>query len=354
MATTYLHSVQDNPVDPAPTKIVEAFGLRKCPKLVEQVTSSNLDVRVNALGVVCEEFSNPFTIQGTMKSGLARILAKMVSDPDFLTRERASRALAMAAQHANGISAILADPPILVEILNGIKDPSDAVRGNVYDCLFYISQTSEGKDASVVAGIVFNFVDALGRDDDILKIKILKSLYNIVGSPQGLEEALEAGCIKICIELIKSNDKLLCAEAARTLGILCFADQGKTQALEGGAIPLLVTLLNDKKCDKIAKIYSTLAVMAITSTVTGRIQMHSPEAVKSLSDLMVEEDRTLRLNTLKVLCNIAVYPPIRSLLLEDVSLIKLIERIISPSEGDGDKLLEKHAKLTLEAINWKP
>ena len=345
-----LHSNAANPTDPPSTKIVEAYGLRKCPKLVEQVCSSQLEVRVNALGVVCEEFANPYTIQGSMKVGLARILAKMVSDPDFLTRERASRALAMAAQDANGISAILADPPILVEILNGIKDPSDAVRGNVYDCLFYISQTQAGKEASVIAGIVFNFVDALGRDDDVLKIKILKSLYNIVGSPQGLEEALGAGAVAVCIALVKSKDVALCAEAARTLGILCFDEKGKAEALDGGAIPLLVSLLGEANA-KIAKIYSTLAIMAITSTVTGRIQMHSPEAVKALSDLMNQDDRTLRLNTLKVITNIAVYPPIRSLLLEDVGMIKLIERLRDES---GDKLLEKHSSLSLDAINWKP
>ena len=350
MATLELHSNNANPSQPPATKIVEAYGTRKCPKLVEQVCSAELEVRVNALGVVCEEFSNPFTVQGTMQAGLARVLAKMVSDPDFLTRERASRALAMAAQDANGINAILSDAPILVEILNGIKDPSDAVRGNVYDCLYYISQTAAGKEKSVVAGIVFNFVDALGRDDDSLKIKILMSLYNIVSNPQGLEEALSAGAIKVCLNLIKSEDQNLCAEAARTLGMLCFDEKGKVEALDGGAVPLLVGLLGEKNA-KIAKIYATLAIMAITSTVTGRIQMHSPETVKALSDLMLEEDRTLRLNTLKVITNIAVYPPVRSLLLEDVGLIKLIERI---REEMGDKLVEKHANLCLDAINWKP
>ena len=99
------HSNQDNPSDVPETKIVSAYGLRKCPKLVEQVRSENVDVRVNALAVVCDEFSNPYSIQGCMKAGLAQVLAKMISDPDFLTRERATRALAMAAEDANGAFA---------------------------------------------------------------------------------------------------------------------------------------------------------------------------------------------------------------------------------------------------------
>ena len=357
MTSIETHANQGNPGETDPTKIVEAFGLRKCPKLVEQVDSSNIDIRVNALGVICEEFSNPFSIQGCMQAGLARILAKMVADPDYNTRERASRALAMAAQDANGCAAILAEPVILVEVLNGIKDPSDDVRGNIYDCLYYISQTQAGKEASVVAGIVFNFVDALTRDEVLLKVKILKTLYNIVGYPQGLEEALGAGAIKVCIHLMKEPKKkkdisphfqTLCAEAARTLGILCFDEKGKEEALEGEAIPLLVSLLKPET-PRTTKISATMAVMAITSTVTGRIQMHQIETISKLSALVSEEDRSLRLNTLKVITNIAVYPPIRALLLEDVALIKLIERIKS-----NDTLLEKHATLALNAVHWQP
>ena len=344
------HSNQANAMASPNTKIVEAYGNRKCAKLVEQVSARDIDVRVNALGVVCDEFSNPFSIQGCMENGLARILAKMVSDPDFLTRERASRALAMAAQDANGITSILEHPPILVEILNGIKDPSDAVRGNVYDCLYYISQTQAGKEASVVAGIVFNFVDALNRDDDSLKIKILNSLYNIVQNPQGLEEALGAGAIAVCINLTKSKEQRLCAEAARTLGVMCFDEQGKTAALDGGAIPLLISLLSAEN-SKLTKIHASLAIMAITSTVTGRIQMHAPETIGKLSALMQEDDRTLRLNVLKILSNIAQYPPIRRLLLEDAVLVKLIEQI---NRNKEDKLLEKHGVVALDAINWKP
>lgn len=33
----YRHETKDQPTENAPGKIVEAFGLRKCPKLVEQV-----------------------------------------------------------------------------------------------------------------------------------------------------------------------------------------------------------------------------------------------------------------------------------------------------------------------------
>lgn len=38
----------------------------------EQVRSRNLEVRVNTLRVLCEEFKNPTTIAGSVKAGLMR------------------------------------------------------------------------------------------------------------------------------------------------------------------------------------------------------------------------------------------------------------------------------------------
>ena len=345
------HNVQGNPEDIPETKIVGAYGLRRCPKLVEQVCSDNVDVRVSALAVVCDEFTNPYSIQGCMKAGLATTLAKMISAPDFSTRERATRALAMAAQDANGVSAILEKHVVLVEILNGIKDPSEAVRANVYNCLLSISSSQAGREASVVAGIVFNFVDALLRDNDHLKVKILQTLCNIVTVPQGLEEALGAEAVKICITLMGSKNEKLQEEATRTLATLCFSETAKEEALEGGAIVVLTEFLQ-KKYPHTLKVAAAMAIMAITSTTAGRIQMHSPEAVRLLSAILQEEHhRALRLNILKVITNIAVYPPIRQLFLEDSPLIKFMEKL---STSEDDKLLVKHATLALEAVHWKP
>lgn len=352
MSTTLeTHANQENPSEVPETKIVSAYGLRKCPKLVEQVCSDNVDVRVNALAVVCDEFSNPYSIQGCMKAGLATVLAKMISDPDFLTRERATRALAMAADDANGVAAILEHHVVLVEVLNGIKDPSEAVRSNVYNCLHSISSSQAGREASVIAGIVFNFVDALLRDDDHLKVKILRTLNNIVTVPQGLDEALGAEAVKICISLMKSEDLKLKEEAVRTLATLCFSETAKQEALDGGAIKALCELL-DKKYPRNLKVATAMAIMAITSTTAGRIQMHSPEAISLISYIIMEEDdRPLRLNVLKVITNIAVYPPIRQLLLDDAPLVKFIERL---KGNEHDKLLVKHSTLALDAIHWKP
>ena len=66
-------SVHENKPNPAPIlyiKIVEAYGLRKCPKLVEQVADDDVEVRINALAVLGDEFDNPNNIYGCAKAGV--------------------------------------------------------------------------------------------------------------------------------------------------------------------------------------------------------------------------------------------------------------------------------------------
>ena len=67
--STAYHETKPN-VAPIPyTKIVSAYGSRKCPKLVEQVGDEDLEVRVNALAVICDEFNNPYSIHGCVDAG---------------------------------------------------------------------------------------------------------------------------------------------------------------------------------------------------------------------------------------------------------------------------------------------
>ena len=88
----YRHECRNQPEQIPYAKIVSAYGNRECPKLVEQAAGDDLEVRINALAVICDEFMNPFKIFGCAQSGAIKVLSCMVIDPDEITRERASRA----------------------------------------------------------------------------------------------------------------------------------------------------------------------------------------------------------------------------------------------------------------------
>ena len=224
------HETKGQPESTPYTKIVAAYGNRECPKLVEQAAGDDLQVRINALAVICDEFRNPYKIFGCAQSGAIKVLSCMVIDPDEITRERASKALSIAAKDACGLEAILDDDAV-VDMLNGINDPSLTVRGNVYECICEVTRTEAGINACVAAGVTHAFVQAVTRETDALKPLLLKALHNIASSPAGSEDALASGAVSVCAALLSSSHPETVVNAARTLGFLCSHESGKEEAL---------------------------------------------------------------------------------------------------------------------------
>jgi hypothetical protein len=358
----YRNEVKDNPVPSEETKIVEAYGLGKCPKLVRQIAGVNLDVRIKALAVLCNEFNNPYSIEGCAREGAIKVLANMVSDPDFTTRIRATRALALAAIDANGIAFILSDDAVPL-ILGGIDDPSETVRENVYECLLYVTRTPAGIASCVQHGVVRAIANVLSRELEQLKASLLKVVHNIVGAEDGLVQALECNVVGLCISLLQhiaetisntndlstENSRTL-EESARTLGFLCFDGRAKVEALEKGAVAELVRLLKFKKLSSDCKSSVSIALMAITITDDGKKQVFDHDGVDAVISLLYDDSRVVVLNTLKIISNLAIYPQNRQILVTDSTCVVKLRKL---SKLD-DSQIAKHAGIALTATTWNP
>eukprot|EP01039_Chlorochromonas_danica_P000119 gene119-127_t len=352
--------VKDMPKPSAPTKIVEAFGLGKCPKLVEQICGTNLDVRINALEVLCDEFKNPYSIEGCAREGVISVLAQMVVDPDFTTRMRSSRALMIAAGDANGLASILDNHDnVLPMLVRGVNDPSEVVRGHVYECILAISRTTAGIHACVRHGVTTAFVTVLRKEADALKPIILRTIHNIVADESGLIEAIDGKAVESCITLLErglvpslraANEEEIIADAARTLGYMCYDGRAKKQSLELGAVEKLIGLLKDKSLPSSTRCAVTIALMAITITSEGKIKVFECNGLDAIMVLLYDDSRVVLLNALKIIGNLAVYPKNREAFLSDSTCaVKL--RKLSKSE---DALVAKHAGVALAAVNWTP
>lgn len=357
---------KDMPVAPPDTKIVEAYGLGKCPKLVQQIAGSDLDVRINALAVLCDEFRNPYSIEGCAREGAIRVLGKMIKDPDFTTRVRATNALALTACDANGLASIIEDEAIVIpQIISGVEDPSEVVREHVYNALFYLTRSNAGIEHCVKHGVMKAFVKVLPNEIDALKPIILKAIHNAVGSSQGLTEAIELDVVKICIDLLNKSVRQtfensavlyspheiqIISDAAKTMGFICFDGRGKEQALQKGAIENLTGLLKFKTVTPECKASITIAIMAITSTNQGKIQINTFEGTETIIALLYDDNKIVVLNTLKIITNIAVYPKNREILTSDSTCVVKLRKL---SKSD-DKLIAKHAGIALSSVMWNP
>ena len=358
-----LHENKSQPAELPRTKIVEAYGLLKCPKLVQQIAGDDLEVRNNALAVLSEEFLNPYEIEGCARAGIIRILASMVVDSDFNTRLLSSKALAIAALDANGLAAIVADELIVGDLLLGMNDPSEVVRGNIYECIRNVTKTAKGIDVCCGAGVCTAFVRALQSEPDRLKPALLSSISCIVSAKEdGLIDALNSSVVTICIHHLRSPSAEVRCEAAKVLGFVCYDEDAKTEALDNKVVDLLMDLLIEDVSESpprprqpIAVLSAaTMALMAVTSTDEGKRRVYTcfenGEAVAHLAALLYLDNRSIRLNTMKVISNIAVFPPLRAKLLDEASVLLNLKRL----KQYGDPLLEKHANIAIACVNWTP
>lgn len=402
--TFLLHENKDNIVLPSKTKIVEAYGLQKCTKLVEQVADDDILVRNNALHVLCDEFRNPYIIQGCAQAGIIKILASMISDPDHLTRVRSSRALCLAAMDANGLDAILYDE-VIYDILQGMNDQSTIVRKNVYECLYHTTRTILGIEACVKSNVTIEFVSNLINENDELKIFIIKTIYNLCKIEQGLHDALSSHVIEILIELLRitvSSNIIL--ETCNTLGYICYSNEAKQYVYNESGITILMGILKELTSEEV-KLAVTFAIMAITSDDNSKIELCDCDGISILIHILQDSERLVQLNILKIISNVAVYPPGRKELILDtrgmeieqllelalesrgddddeeegkeveeekkgnegkrkkreilartphISVTGLIKRLHDKAVENGDNLMAKHAAIALQAVQWTP
>lgn len=307
-------------------------------------------VRVNALAVLCNEFNNPYMIHGCMDAGVTPVLAHMISDPDFTTRERASRALSIAAADAVGIDFILSQS-VVPDILKGASDPTIEVRTNTYKCLYNLTRVPEGINTVVEAGGPELLVKAVGAEDTACQPYMLSAIQNLVKTQRGLAEASFYKAVKVCIALLASESDAVVMQAARTLGFICFSDKEKDEAISENGVPVLCAILGNELSSLAVCSAVTSALMSITSTDEGKRQMGSSSGIEVVKrTLQGASDRIILVNTLKLISNCAVFPSSRALMAEDEAFLVKLEKLAS----SADSLLSRHAQLALKAVNFMP
>lgn len=380
------HETKSNVESTPKTVIVEAYGLRKCTRLVEQVADADIDVRKNALAVLCDEFKNPYVIHGCCEAGIIKVLASMIVDPDHITRVRASRALSLAAEDALGLEAILLDEAV-TDVLQGMNDDSQDVRKNVYECLNHCTRTSKGVEACVKAGVTVEFVSAVMAEDNCLKPIILQTIHNTCKIDTGLQDALKTQAVCTLIDLLRGAvDAPVIIQAARALGFICFSDVAKGEAIQEKGIEVLISQMKKTDLERIQK-ELTFALMVVTSTDEGKQQITECDGIATIIRFLQSTDaadRLVKLNVLKVISNVAINPEARRDLSRStfndvevvseekdeeegketstpvarkskhVSCIPLIVAMQAAAEESGDSLTAKHAKIALSAVQWIP
>lgn len=345
------HETKGQPVVKDESVIVEAYGFRKYPKLIEQVMSDKPVVRRNALATLCDEMHNPLSVQGCVDAGMVQVLNSYIArsaDPE--TKERASRALALAAVDANGRRSML-EQRTADDIAGALDDDIVNVRRNVLEALMQFSRGTIPCLKSIVgARYPSTLVGRAARELPEVQPLVLKLIASCARDERGLEDALGAGAVRVCIKLLASESPEVVAEAAATLSFLCFAEAAKHDAIGGGAIPPLVGLLSHPIGE--VKAAAVAALMAITTTDNGKLELVPAQGIAPLMDLLADSqlDRIAQLNTLKTIANAVVHPIARETMKDDPRVLPILDKL----ELSRDKLIAKHAAIAKAAVLWEP
>jgi len=350
-----LHEAKGAAIVVDETHIIPAFGAGLCSKLVGEVQSAKRAVRVNALLVLCDEFKNPESVVGCVEAGVIEVLNEQAStDPDPLTRHRASKALTVCAQDANGRRAMLAANTAQA-VTSALSDNENNVRKNIYEALIELSTGSiQGVRALITASYPATLVGKAANEVVLLQPLALQLLCNCLYDDKGLEDALGHSAVETCITLLGSFDTAVRREAANTLSTLCFAEMAKMSAIQGEAVKVLITLLKDP--EQLVRSAAAGALMAITTTDEGKRAMvpldteDEIESVALLIGLLRESYDVLTTNTLKCIANVAVHPIAREQMKSSKACLELLSELCVHENA----LISKHASIAKKAVLWRP
>lgn len=285
-----------------------------------------------------------------MEAGVTPVLAQMISDADFTTRERASRALSIAASDAIGLDFILTQD-VVPDILKGAGDPTVEVRTNTYKCMYNLTRVPAGINTVVEAGGPQLLVKAVAEEKPSCQVHMLGTVQNLVKTQRGLAEASFYKAVKVCISLLRSPDEAVVVQAARTLGFICFSDKEKDEAIAEGGVPTLCEILGADVSSSAVRNAVSSALMSITSADEGKRQMGSCGGIEVvMSTLLGCTDRIILVNTLKLISNCAVFPSSRALMVADETFLAKLSELAESS----DTMLSRHAGLALKAVNFRP
>ena len=236
---------KQNPSEIPETKITLAFGSWTLPVLVEQCEDQELDIRRNAMRVLCEScLTTPKRVVEAVEAGAVEALARLVSDADADVRLFVSAALLLVAKSATGKRALMGTIQSVAPLLD---DKEVRVRENAYGALLAVCSTCDGLESVVAGCYVPIFCGKARAEESRIQPFCLLCLYHCLKEPSGagLAQALGESAVAICIALLEHDFHVVRHRAADLLALLCFSVEAKLAAIAGGAVEALAGLLQD-------------------------------------------------------------------------------------------------------------
>ena len=345
------HACKDFPASPDKDRIVEAFGDRKCPKLIEQLQHEKVEVQVNALKALCTTIlKNPLDIVSALRSGLIETLVPLtISSCPVAVRKGASEALAMLSNDCNGRTSLITSSTVLSEIEHLMNDSELDVRINLYKLLVGCCFLSAGLEKIIQCDYVAKLWSKVPSEVPQVQASIFNVLSKLAIQKKGLEDSMKKNGVQICLETIKSTaDDDTTEYASKCLTILSFHYPAKDQAISLDAVSILSSIVGEGAWPVKAAVVG--ALMSIMTHDEAKKQIFPTGGVFKLMRMIDDDHEEVVLPTLKVLACASVSPEGRQAMCQDVRFLTKLDNLVK----NGSPEITKHALITKKIITWQP
>ncbi|KAI9141450.1 armadillo-type protein [Paraphysoderma sedebokerense] len=292
---------------------------------VEELSSSSIDIKQNALTHLTDILHDPYNISDGITSGLLGILRELVNDSEVTTRQKTTKLLMILAGtfdigQAKGRDALIENH--IFEVLPPlVNDPDESVRMNVHRVYAAISMVAEvipsilSQNSAIVQSLLIRLSSTKDPEPFFTQHLILTTLYNLtLSSELCAETAIALQAIPILTNLLisKIGGTDVMVGAANVLQALSFGREGKKQIVKydddgkgdsSMTIKVLVEVLKHTSSEVRAAAAGALMSIAVDVEAKGLIIQEN--AVPLLSNLLKDPNDAVQLNALKTISAIA-------------------------------------------------
>lgn len=325
-----------------PTRSTQAYGDRALPRMNKELKSTELITRQRSLNALCDYLHDPEHIASALREGIPESLKYLLHDGDDMIRAKTTECLYILSSHAIGRDAILGCD-LVPSLAKAFEDKDMATKVNAHKAIEMLSETPQGAEGIVEAGLVPILVKTLTTTTDDIKSIVLDTLHFCMLVQT--EQVLENEGMEVLNKLLSHDLPLIRQKAARDMMDLSVTLAGKNKAVEVKAPQTLVQLLSDEKTE--VRAMAAAAIMIITITTKGKYTALEFNAITSLLNLLEDECSEVRANALKALTCLAEAPEGRAALLEQVSKVRALMNDSVPN-------VVKAATIAVKVITWKP
>ena len=347
------HACKDFPASPDKERIVEAYGDRKCPKLIAQLGHEKVEVKVNALNALCTSIlKNPMDIVSALRSGLIETLMPMIMGTcPVAVRKGASKALSMLSNDCNGRTSLISSPIVLSssEIESLMNDSELDVRINLYKFFLGCCFLSAGLEKIISCGYVPKLWSKVSSEVPEVQAYIFHVLSKLAIQKEGLDDSIKSNGVQICLEIIKNTaDEKVKEYASKCLTILSFHYPAKDIAISLDAISILASMVGEGAWPVKSAVVG--ALMSIMSHDEAKKQIFPTGGVFKLMRMIDDDYEEVVLPTLKVLACASVSPEGRQAMCQDVRFLAKLDALVK----NGSPEICKHALITKKVVTWQP